>query len=137
MRFEWDEAKRRENIKRHRIDFVNVEQIFIGETITFLDDRLDYGEERFLTFGLLRGRQPHGECALIYERDDVRARREYSKEVDLVGKLDLGMTWPVVERELLSLSVEFRSGFESWSAGTRPNSTPVKTEIPRVNPSMR
>jgi len=55
MRFEWDEAKRRENIKRHRIDFVNVEQIFIGETITFLDDRLDYGEERFLTFGLLRG----------------------------------------------------------------------------------
>ena len=52
---EWDEAKRRLNIKRHRIDFADVERIFAGETITFLDDRFDYEETRFLTFGLLWG----------------------------------------------------------------------------------
>ena len=55
MRFEWDETKRRSNIKRHGIDFVDVEEVFAGETITFLDDRYDYGETRFLTFGLLWG----------------------------------------------------------------------------------
>jgi hypothetical protein len=58
MRFEWDEAKRRSNIKRHGIDFVAVEneKVFAGETATFLDDRFDYGERRFLTLGLLKER---------------------------------------------------------------------------------
>ena len=55
MRFEWDETKRRSNIKRHGIDFVDVDEVFADETITFLDDRDDYGETRFLTFGLLWG----------------------------------------------------------------------------------
>jgi len=55
MRFEWDEAKRRSNIRQHRIDFVDVDEVFAGETITFLDDRYDYDETRFLTFGLLGG----------------------------------------------------------------------------------
>jgi uncharacterized DUF497 family protein len=55
MRFEWDETKRRSNIRRHGIDFVDAEEVFAGETITFLDDRYDYGETRFLTFGLLWG----------------------------------------------------------------------------------
>ena len=56
MRFEWDEAKRRSNIKRHGFDFVDVAVVFAGETATFLDDRFSYGETRFLTFGLLWGR---------------------------------------------------------------------------------
>lgn len=55
MRFEWDEAKRRSNIRQHGIDFVDVDEVFAGDTITFLDDRYDYGETRFLTFGLLWG----------------------------------------------------------------------------------
>lgn len=56
MRFEWDQAKRRSNIKRHGIDFVDVEVVFAGETTTFLDERFAYDETRFLTFGLLWGR---------------------------------------------------------------------------------
>jgi uncharacterized protein len=55
MRVEWDEAKRKSNIRRHGIDFANVEEVFSNETITFLDNRFDYGETRFLTFGLLHG----------------------------------------------------------------------------------
>lgn len=51
MRLEWDEAKRRANIKSHGIDFVDVEVVFAGQTITILDDRFSYGETRFLTFG--------------------------------------------------------------------------------------
>ena len=56
MEFEWDEAKRKSNLRNHGIDFVGIEQVFDGETVTILDDRFDYGEERFVTFGLLDGR---------------------------------------------------------------------------------
>jgi len=56
MRFEWDEAKRQSNILKHGIDFVGIETLFSAETITILDDRFGYGEERFITIGLLNGR---------------------------------------------------------------------------------
>lgn len=56
MDFEWDEKKRQSNVRRHGIDFVGVESIFDGYTITIEDTRLDYGEQRFVTFGLLKGR---------------------------------------------------------------------------------
>jgi uncharacterized DUF497 family protein len=55
MRFEWDEAKRLSNIRRHGIDFAVIEKILDGATITFEDDRFDYGETRLQTFGLLNG----------------------------------------------------------------------------------
>ncbi len=56
MRFEWDEAKRLSNLRDHGIDFVAVqnEKVFAGETVTFLDDRFDYGETRLITLGLLK-----------------------------------------------------------------------------------
>lgn len=53
MRFEWDEAKRESNILKHGIDFIDVESVFEGETVTILDDRFDYAEDRFITLGLL------------------------------------------------------------------------------------
>lgn len=56
MRYEWDEAKRQSNIQKHGIDFVGIEKVFAGQTITILDDRNDYGEPRFVSVGLLRGR---------------------------------------------------------------------------------
>jgi len=52
----WHEAKRRLNLRDHGIDFGDVEAVFEGETVTILDDRFDYGEQRFITFGLLAGR---------------------------------------------------------------------------------
>ena len=56
MEFEWDEAKRESNLLKHGIDFVDVENVFEGETVTIPDARLDYGEDRFITLGLLKGR---------------------------------------------------------------------------------
>jgi uncharacterized DUF497 family protein len=70
MRFEWDEAKRRLNIKRHGIDFVDVEIVFAGETITFLDDRFSYDEMRLLTFGLLWGKV----VAIVHTETDAVIR---------------------------------------------------------------
>ena len=56
MVFKWDEAKQLANIRKHGIDFVGCESIFDDFTVTFEDDRFDYGEQRFVTFGLLEGR---------------------------------------------------------------------------------
>ncbi len=56
MKVEWDERKRRANLRKHGIDFVGCEHIFAGATMTMPDDRGDYGEERLVTFGLLEGR---------------------------------------------------------------------------------
>ena len=56
MRFEWDEAKRQSNLLKHGFDFLGIEDVFAGVTVTILDDRFDYGEERFLTIGLLDAR---------------------------------------------------------------------------------
>ena len=56
MKFEWDETKRKANIKKHGIDFIGAPLIFSGLTLTIQDDRYDYGEERFVTFGILNGR---------------------------------------------------------------------------------
>lgn len=56
MDFEWDEEKRLSNITKHGLDFIGIENVFDSKTATILDDRFDYGEERFVTFGLLEGR---------------------------------------------------------------------------------
>ena len=55
MRFEWDERKRQSNLEKHRVDFADLEAIFSGDTLTVLDDRFAYDENRFITFGLLNG----------------------------------------------------------------------------------
>ena len=55
MGFEWDEAKRLANIRKHGIDFLDVPEVFDGDTVTVEDNRYDYGEQRFVTLGLLQG----------------------------------------------------------------------------------
>lgn len=51
----WDESKRRENIKRHGLDFVGADAIWDNFTITREDIRRSYGEKRLVAFGLLDG----------------------------------------------------------------------------------
>jgi len=56
VRLEWAEGKRRENLRKHGIDFIGVETVFEGLTVTVEDERFDYAERRFISFGLLEGR---------------------------------------------------------------------------------
>jgi len=53
MRFTWHDHKRQRNLKKHGVDFADVEQIFSGPTFTFEDNRENYGEQRWVTLGLL------------------------------------------------------------------------------------
>jgi len=55
MEFTWSEAKCAANLKAHGLDFVDAARVFEGATYTFEDDRFSYGEQRFVTLGLLAG----------------------------------------------------------------------------------
>lgn len=54
LRFEWDEEKRLSNLRRHGIDFAELAEVFETAPLTEPDDRYDYGERRFRTYGLLK-----------------------------------------------------------------------------------
>ena len=54
MRFTWDEAKRESNLKDHGLDFVDAKEVFAGPTFTIEDARFAYGEQRYMTLGVLR-----------------------------------------------------------------------------------
>jgi uncharacterized protein len=53
MKFTWHEAKRRSNLKKHGLDFVDVPRFFDGPMLVFEDDRESYGEERLIGIGML------------------------------------------------------------------------------------
>ncbi|CDF86516.1 BrnT family toxin [Pseudomonas sp. QL9] len=53
MFFEWDEAKNRANIRKHGIDFSDVPDMFQHPMLVLRDDRIDYGEERWIGLGRL------------------------------------------------------------------------------------
>jgi len=54
MRFEWDEEKNAVNIHNHKIDFADVPPIFNRPMLVELDEREDYGEDRWIGIGILR-----------------------------------------------------------------------------------
>lgn len=54
MRFEWDEKKNTTNIRDHKLDFVDVPPVFSGPMLVELDDREEYGEDRWVGIGFLR-----------------------------------------------------------------------------------
>jgi uncharacterized protein len=53
MQFEWDEAKNIENIRKHEIDFADISAMFKEDMLIELDNRLDYGEDRWVGIGFL------------------------------------------------------------------------------------
>jgi uncharacterized DUF497 family protein len=83
MRFEWDEAKRNANRTKHGIDFQDAVSVFDEFTYTEYDDRFDYGETRFLTFGLLLGEVvaiSHTEGDSLIRIISVRKAEKYEQE---------------------------------------------------------
>ncbi|MCA0318645.1 MAG: BrnT family toxin [Proteobacteria bacterium] len=56
MEFEWDEAKRRLVHDEHGVDLVEMALVFRDATrLDWVDSRRDYGEERRVTLGEIRG----------------------------------------------------------------------------------
>ena len=55
MKFKWNEIKNRENIRNHGIDFKDAEEVFAHPMLTNIDKRFDYGEERWVGIGFMKG----------------------------------------------------------------------------------
>jgi uncharacterized protein len=53
MKVEFDEVKRQWTLDERGLDFADAGKIFDGLSITLEDDRFDYPEPRFRTFGLM------------------------------------------------------------------------------------
>ncbi len=52
IKFEWDEQKNRENIGKHGLNFADAHIVFERPMLTNLDDRENYGEDRWIGLGL-------------------------------------------------------------------------------------
>jgi uncharacterized DUF497 family protein len=51
LEFEWDEAKARINLEKHRVSFLTAAAIFLNERLERIDDRQEYGELRWIALG--------------------------------------------------------------------------------------
>lgn len=56
MRISYDPAKRDRTLIKRGLDFDDAVQVFVGVTVDAVDDRRDYGEQRWQTYGFLRER---------------------------------------------------------------------------------
>jgi len=57
MKITYDPVKRAKTLEERGLDFEDAPEVFCGPTVTGPDMRREYGEERFITFGILHGRE--------------------------------------------------------------------------------
>jgi hypothetical protein len=48
MEFEWDNQKNKANIEKHGLDFSDSHKVFELPMLVRIDDREDYGEDRWI-----------------------------------------------------------------------------------------
>ena len=53
MDFEWDEKKRKENLRKHGLDFRDAPILFKGPMLVHLDTRAEYEESRWIGIGII------------------------------------------------------------------------------------
>lgn len=56
MKFEWDENKHQNNLRKHGIDFQEAYEIFNNPILRRIDSRFDYGEARWTALGMTHKR---------------------------------------------------------------------------------
>lgn len=56
MRITFDPPKRDATLEERGLDFADAGEVFAGLTLDHEDDRFEYGEQRIITVGYLRGR---------------------------------------------------------------------------------
>lgn len=55
MRYEWDPGKAAANLAKHGVAFEEIETFDWDTALSFEDMKMDYGETRQISFGLIRG----------------------------------------------------------------------------------
>lgn len=93
MELSYDPQKRAKTLAERGLDFEDAVHVFAGQTIDLVDDRKDYGEVRWVTYGLLKGRM----VALVWtqrqrvrhiismRKANEREKKAYQEELDRSG----------------------------------------------------
>ena len=68
MEFHWDTNKNLNNIKKHGIDFIDAIEMFQHPLLACIDNRKDYGEERWVGIGILKGII----AVIVFTEDDIK-----------------------------------------------------------------
>jgi uncharacterized DUF497 family protein len=82
MRISYDLAKRAITLAERGLDFEDAVAVFEGETVEIEDARRDYGEQRFICYGLLAGRMvvvgytPRGAVRHIFSMRKANEREQ-------------------------------------------------------------
>ena len=71
MDFEWDDRKNDLNLDKHGFEFADAYRIFDLPMVIDLDDRYDYGEDRWIGTGKLDGRV----VVVVYTEPDEKTIR--------------------------------------------------------------
>ena len=91
MRITFDPDKREATLTGRGLDFAEAVEVFAAELATAEDRRSDYGEDRFVTAGFLRGRMvvvvwtPRGDARHVISMRYAHAR-EHRRWQDRVGR---------------------------------------------------
>lgn len=90
MEISFDPAKREKTLRERKLDFLDAAAVFEGPNYRFVDDRFDYGEERIVTIGRLKGRMvvvvwtQRGTVrhVISMRKANEREQRQYRKYLD-------------------------------------------------------
>jgi hypothetical protein len=89
MEISYDAEKRERTLRERGLDFDDAVHVFAGPEYSIEDDRFDYGETRFQTFGLLHGRlvtlvwTPRGEARHVISMRQCNEREKERYEEQL------------------------------------------------------
>lgn len=86
MQILFDPVKRDKTLRERGLDFLDTPAVFEERSLTFVDDRRDYGETRYVTYGWLTNEA----VAVVWtERDEgvrvISMRRMHQWEIEHVG----------------------------------------------------
>jgi len=70
MHYEWDDNKRKQNLKQHGVDFYSAYEFDWETAITAADDRIQHNEKRLISLGLIKNRLHV--LVFTYRRNSVR-----------------------------------------------------------------
>lgn len=84
MRYNWNESKRVANLAKHGVDFVEAEDFDWKTALESQDNRIDYGEKRWVALGYIGHRlhiliytRRQGTIRLVSRRRANKREREY------------------------------------------------------------
>ena len=70
MKYDWDAGKAQANFARHKVEFSTAVDFEWDTAVETLDDRFDYGEERWVALGFI-GTLLHV-MVYVYRADEIR-----------------------------------------------------------------